>query len=72
MERITRGRAVALIALFLVLLCVYSGRMYALQMLDAGPDAIPYMVLLYMIPLCYGVSKKWLTRNLFSRKGAEI
>ena len=43
-----------------------------LQMLDAGPDAIPYMVLLYMIPLCYGVSKKWLTRNLFSRKGAEI
>ena len=36
MERITRGRAVALIALFLVLLCVYSGRMYALQMLDAG------------------------------------
>lgn len=43
-----------------------------LQMLDAGPDAIPYMVLLYMIPLCYGVRKKWLTRNLFSRKGAEI
>lgn len=36
MERITRGRAVALIAIFLVLLCVYSGRMYALQMLDAG------------------------------------
>lgn len=36
MERITRGRAIALICVFLVLLCVYSGRMYALQMLDAG------------------------------------
>ena len=36
MERITRGRAIVMIALFLVLLCVYSGRMYALQMLDAG------------------------------------
>ena len=36
MERITRGRAIALIAVFLVLLCLYSGRMYALQMLDAG------------------------------------
>lgn len=36
MERITRGRAVALIAIFLVLLCLYSSRMYALQMLDAG------------------------------------
>ncbi len=40
-----------------------------LQMLDAGPGAIPYMVLLYMIPLCYGLSKKWLTRGLFSPKG---
>ena len=36
MERITRGRAIALICIFLVLLCVYSGRMYALQILDAG------------------------------------
>lgn len=40
-----------------------------LQMLDAGPGAIPYMVLLYMTPLCYGLSKKWLTRGLFSPKG---
>ena len=40
-----------------------------LQMLDAGPSAIPYMVLLYMIPLCHGLSKKWLTKNMFSRKG---
>lgn len=40
-----------------------------LQMLDAGPGAIPYMVLLYMIPLCYGLSKKWLTRGMFSEKG---
>ena len=43
-----------------------------LQMLDAGSGAIPYMVLLYMIPLCYGLSKKWLTRGLFSRKGEEV
>ncbi len=43
-----------------------------LQMLDAGSAAIPYMVLLYMIPLCYGLSKKWLTRNLFVKKGESI
>lgn len=40
-----------------------------LQMLDAGSAAIPYMVLLYMIPLCYGLSKKWLTKNMFTTKG---
>lgn len=40
-----------------------------LQMLDSGPEAIPYMVLLYMIPLCYGLSKKWLTRGIFEKKG---
>lgn len=39
-----------------------------LQMLDAGSGAIPYMVLLYMIPLCYGLNKKWLTKGLFSQK----
>ena len=43
-----------------------------LQMLDAGSAAIPYMVLLYMIPLCYGLSKKWLTKNLFSKKGESV
>ena len=43
-----------------------------LQMLDAGSGAIPYMVLLYMIPLCYGLSKKWLTRGMFSKKGANV
>ena len=40
-----------------------------LQMLDSGPEAIPYMVLLYMIPLCHGLSKKWLTRDMFEKKG---
>ena len=40
-----------------------------LQMLDSGPEAIPYMVLLYMIPLCHGLSKKWLTRGIFEKKG---
>lgn len=40
-----------------------------LQMLDAGPGAIPYMVLLYTIPLCYALSKKWLTRGMFTKKG---
>ena len=43
-----------------------------LQMLDAGPGAIPYMVLLYMIPLCYGLSKKWLTRGMFEKKGENV
>ena len=43
-----------------------------LQMLDAGPGAIPYMVLLYMIPLCYGLSKKWLTRGMFAKKGETL
>ena len=43
-----------------------------LQMLDAGSAVIPYMVLLYMIPLCYGLSKKWLTKNLFSKKGESV
>ena len=43
-----------------------------LQMLDAGSAAIPYMVLLYMIPLCYGVTKKWLTRGMFGRKGEAV
>ena len=43
-----------------------------LQMLDAGSGAIPYMVLLYMIPLCYGLTKKWMTRNLFSQKGESV
>ena len=43
-----------------------------LQMLDAGPAAIPYMVLLYMIPICYGLTKKWLTKPLFSRKGDAV
>ena len=42
-----------------------------LQMLDADPSAIPYMVLLYMIPLCYGLCKKWLIRGLFSEKEKE-
>ena len=42
-----------------------------LQMLDAGPAAIPYMVLLYMIPLCYGLSKKWLTCGMFTEKEKE-
>ena len=42
-----------------------------LQMLDADPSAIPYMVLLYMIPLCYGLCKKWLIRGLFSGKEKE-
>ena len=39
-----------------------------LQMLDADSGAIPYMVLLYMIPLCYGLNKKWLIKGLFSQK----
>jgi NhaC family Na+:H+ antiporter len=43
-----------------------------LQMLDVDSAAIPYMVLLYMIPLCYGVTKKWLTRGMFSRKGEVV
>jgi len=43
-----------------------------LQMLDAGSGAIPYMVLLYMIPLCYGLSKKWLTRGMFTKKGVNV
>ena len=43
-----------------------------LQMLDAGSGAIPYMVLLYVIPLCYGLTKKWMTRNMFSRKGERV
>ena len=30
-----------------------------LGMMDAGTAAIPYAVLLYMIPLCYGLTKKW-------------
>lgn len=29
-----------------------------LAMMGAGPAAIPYAVLLYMIPLCYGLTKK--------------
>ena len=40
-----------------------------LQMLDAGSGAIPYMVLLYMIPLCYALRKMWLTGGMFERKG---
>lgn len=31
-----------------------------LQMLGVGPAAIPCMVLLYMIPLCHGLTKKWI------------
>ncbi len=31
-----------------------------LQMLGVGPAAIPCMVLLYMIPLCHGLTKRWI------------
>ena len=28
-------------------------------MLGVGAGAVPYSVLLYMIPLCYALTKKW-------------
>lgn len=42
-----------------------------LHMLGADVSAIPYMVLLYMIPLCHGLTKRWFFAGIGERRKKE-
>lgn len=41
-----------------------------LSMIDVGLEAIPYAALLYLIPICYGMTRKWfvLAQNRYDAK----